>query len=76
MEIKNIDELKALVNDILNKEINVNGADNMKRVWFFIGQGKKINAIKAYRDDVEKLPLREAKALIERMIRQTDNFIN
>ena len=52
MEIKNIDELKQ-VGELLN------GADTprirfINRMWYFIGRGKKINAINESPINIER----------------------
>jgi hypothetical protein len=63
MNINDLDELKELVEYI--RPIALPSV-NLDAVWYFIGQDKKINAIKAYRkytgDD-----LKTAKEAVEKM---------
>lgn len=70
MEIKNLEELKSLVELIRTKD---NQPDDLSKVWYFIGQRRKLQAIKAYRM-ITGSPLKECKLVVEAMMERSNHF--
>lgn len=75
MEIKNLDELKELIELVKKEELKE--PDHMKNylalMWYYIGKGEKVNAIRVVRYNTE-MDLKESKIHVEHMMELINHY--